>query len=143
MKSKNKPECSGTTIEVGYRVEVRCAYTNYSRVLVLADEKTVNKDWRVYYPTADELAAFPDSVFGNKQKHQLLSLEGAWAIAWKLVARHPDFSLECRLVQYELEVTHSVIRKGTVDADPVGRNTTYKTITIIPPEDDPDFAQEA
>lgn len=107
-----KDESTGSSNEIGYKVEVRHAQFSASSPVILHDG-LVGPDWRLaHFQKSNNPAGVPDRPFGLGSLYGLLTFEGATALAWTILAQNERHGLECRLVQYRLTTSHSLTREG-------------------------------
>ncbi len=104
---------NGTNVKRLYRVEARVRNFFPENPVKLCDG-ILSTEWREVYfnnnPNPAGVPSTPDSdMFG------LLPYESATALAWTIIAQRPYASIECRLVQYQLAITHTLNKRGEVD----------------------------
>lgn len=110
-------ESRGQCTTKGYRVQVRVDHFVPSAPVTLADG-LVGTEWRdVTFQKTDWPGGIPDHPWSHRGEHGLLSLEGARALAWTLLAQQDRHGLECQLVQLELHTTYTVKREGVVQGE--------------------------
>lgn len=115
MNPSSRKFPNGESTETGYRVQVRDPHFNLLRPCALQDG-LVGPEWRdVSFVRDDNPAGIPIDEFGHKAQHGLLSLAGATALAWTIIAQNSLYSLECRLTQHELRTTFECEQMGIVE----------------------------
>lgn len=105
-------DATGSSVEHGYRVQIRDLSFNPHRPIMLHDG-IVGPGWRyVEFAKGNNPAGVPTPPYGYLDHHNLLTFQGAMALAWTTLAQNHYRSLECRLVKYRLVVEHRVVRQG-------------------------------
>lgn len=124
--SARKPEITGTTDEIGYRVQARNAHFNTATPVML-DDGLLGPDWReIHFSKGYNVAGIPDSLFGHKGRHDLLAYETAVALAWTIIAQNPRQGIECRLAQYRLVTSFTLCKQGVLVGQTIKYDLTHK-----------------
>ncbi len=109
-KLQQKPEATCDSSEVGYRVQTKVDRICLHNPCTLPDG-IVTEDWRdVHFPKGQNPAGVP-VPYGFKGYHDLLTYEGATALAWTIIAQNPyKFGLQCRVVPITVETSYKLTR---------------------------------
>ena len=106
------PCSTGSSVEHGYRVQIRDNSFNTHRPVALYDG-IVGPSWRyMEFVKGNNPAGVPTPPYGYLDHHNLLTFQGAMALAWTTLAQNHHRNLECRLVKFRLIVEHKLVRQG-------------------------------
>lgn len=95
-------------------MEARHKWFSCAAPIILCDG-LLGPDWReIHFSKGHNPAGIPETPFGHKGAHDLLTFEAAMALAWTVIAQNNRHGIECRLVQYRLVTSHTLTKQGVV-----------------------------